>query len=134
MRAALGLPDDLALLDGLEDLEIAQVVNIDLERVVLHDAEVGQLANLEGALAILLAVLERTVLGDALETLVDGDLLGLVQLNSVLGDALDRAPHALEQVRAQHRAVGVEGRAQAEVEGIADRCSLLENREMQVVH
>ena len=92
MTKLFARPDSLALFDRLENAQVAHLVELDLERVLLDNAEVGQLAGLERALTVELAILESAVDRDGLQTLIHADLLVLVQLSAARGDALGGHP------------------------------------------
>ena len=118
MTKLFARPDSLALFDRLENAQVAHLVELDLERVLLDNAEVGPLAGLERARTGELAIRESAVDRDGLQTLVHADLLILVQLSAALGDALGGAPHSLKEIGAQHRRVGVEGKRQAALQSV----------------
>ena len=121
LEAGGGWKDRNTVFDRLDNLDVFDGLRINLERILVEDDQVSPLACFEGPFAGLLAVLLGRPFGHALEAFIGSDALVETDFRTGAGDAVHGGVKHHHLVERGDDEVGVVGRAESGVNGVAHR-------------
>ena len=116
--------DSSAFLDGLDNLHVADVHLVHLERVLVEDDEVGKLSDFERSLGALFAILFRRPFGHGLEAFERRHPLVWSDLAAAAENAVYGCPEHHHLVEWGDYEIGVVGGSQSGVDRIAHRADI----------